>query len=144
MIRLHTIRFVSFSSDQFYDGTPVNNWSMIEINVAIICASVPGKLLGFYYRGYLLTSILSALRPLCSKIVREHILGSQYYPASGRHSHPIESMNNYPENDIGRIRDLETDPSSHKSSGSDNIGTLDQIQISSPIPGIDSSKELKV
>jgi hypothetical protein len=43
MIRLYTIKVFATSEDPFYDGVPINIWSMIEINVAIICASVPGK-----------------------------------------------------------------------------------------------------
>ena len=42
MVRLYTIKVFATSEDPFYDGVPINIWSMIEINVAIICASVPG------------------------------------------------------------------------------------------------------
>ena len=45
MIRLYTIKVFATSKDPFYDGVPINIWSMIEINVAIICASVPGNCL---------------------------------------------------------------------------------------------------
>lgn len=40
-IRLYTIKVFTLSSDQLYDAVPINIWSMIEINIAIICASVP-------------------------------------------------------------------------------------------------------
>ncbi|KAI5793681.1 hypothetical protein DFH27DRAFT_139799 [Peziza echinospora] len=40
-IRLYTIKVFTQSSEQLYDSVPINIWSMIEINVAIICASVP-------------------------------------------------------------------------------------------------------
>lgn len=45
IIRLYTIKVFASSKDPFYDGVPINIWSMIEVNVAIICASVPGKTL---------------------------------------------------------------------------------------------------
>jgi len=43
IIRLYTIRVFTDSKDPFYDGVPINVWSMVEINIAIICASVPGE-----------------------------------------------------------------------------------------------------
>lgn len=43
VIRLYTIKVFATSDDPFFDGVPINIWSMIEINVAVICASVPGK-----------------------------------------------------------------------------------------------------
>jgi hypothetical protein len=45
LIRLYTIRLYTQSKDPFYDGAPINIWSMVEVNIAIICASVPGKIL---------------------------------------------------------------------------------------------------
>lgn len=53
MIRLYTIRVFTESKDKFYDSAPINIWSMIEINTAIICASVPGK--SFSYLFYHIT-----------------------------------------------------------------------------------------
>lgn len=43
IIRLYTIKVFATSEDPFFDGVPINIWSMIEINVAVVCASVPGK-----------------------------------------------------------------------------------------------------
>ncbi|KAK0702366.1 integral membrane protein, partial [Lasiosphaeris hirsuta] len=40
IVRLHTIYIYTLSEDPFRDGIPVNLWSMIEVTVAISCASV--------------------------------------------------------------------------------------------------------
>lgn len=55
IIRLYTVRIYAQSSDPFYDGVPINTWSMIEVNVAIVCASVP------------------AMKPLFTKTIRERM-----------------------------------------------------------------------
>ncbi|KAH8880600.1 integral membrane protein, partial [Thozetella sp. PMI_491] len=41
IVRLHTIYTYTEAVDPFQDSLLVNIWSMIEVNVAIICASVP-------------------------------------------------------------------------------------------------------
>ncbi|KAK5657831.1 hypothetical protein OQA88_2904 [Cercophora sp. LCS_1] len=41
IVRLYTIRIYTESTDPFRDGIPVNLWSIIEVTVAISCASVP-------------------------------------------------------------------------------------------------------
>src|SRR6185436_12217839 len=41
IVRLHTIYRYTLSTQPFRDAIPVNLWSMIEINVAIVCASLP-------------------------------------------------------------------------------------------------------
>ncbi|OCK80777.1 hypothetical protein K432DRAFT_327625 [Lepidopterella palustris CBS 459.81] len=41
IIRLQTIAIFTFSKDPFFDAVPGDIWSAIEINVAIICASLP-------------------------------------------------------------------------------------------------------
>ncbi|KAL2065758.1 hypothetical protein VTL71DRAFT_3428 [Oculimacula yallundae] len=53
IIRLYTIKVFATSDDPFFDGVPINIWSMIEINVAVVCASVP------------------AMKPLFTKAVRK-------------------------------------------------------------------------
>ncbi|KAK0111669.1 hypothetical protein ONS95_002014 [Cadophora gregata] len=58
IIRLYTIKVFATSKDPFFDGVPINTWSMIEINVAVVCASVP------------------AMKPLFTKAVRERMTGS--------------------------------------------------------------------
>jgi hypothetical protein len=40
-VRLYSIHIYTNAEDPFRDGALVNLWSMIEINVAIICTSVP-------------------------------------------------------------------------------------------------------
>jgi hypothetical protein len=60
MVRLYTIRVLSASEDKSYSGTPINIWSMIEINVAMICASVPGKFLSSLPTTHSLTRISSS------------------------------------------------------------------------------------
>ncbi|KAF2193328.1 hypothetical protein K469DRAFT_550434, partial [Zopfia rhizophila CBS 207.26] len=44
IVRLHTPHLVLVSRDPLYDTVPINIWSMIEVNVAIMCASAPGIL----------------------------------------------------------------------------------------------------
>ncbi|KAK4113422.1 hypothetical protein N656DRAFT_616998 [Canariomyces notabilis] len=41
IVRLHTIYIYTLSADPFRDGIPVNLWSIIEVTIAISCASVP-------------------------------------------------------------------------------------------------------
>jgi hypothetical protein len=41
IVRLHSIRIYTESSDPFYDSVPINLWSMIEVNIGIWCASIP-------------------------------------------------------------------------------------------------------
>jgi len=77
IVRLYTIRVYAQSTDPFYDGAPINMWSLIEVNVAIVCASVP------------------AMKPLFTKGLRERMSkssknsprygsqGHQMYPLSG-------------------------------------------------------------
>ncbi|KAK7921294.1 hypothetical protein PG985_009316 [Apiospora marii] len=40
-VRLYSIYTYTLSADPFMDGSLINVWSMIEINVGIMCASVP-------------------------------------------------------------------------------------------------------
>jgi hypothetical protein len=41
IVRLHSIRIYTESSDPFYDSVPINLWSMVEVNIGIWCASMP-------------------------------------------------------------------------------------------------------
>ncbi|CZR63852.1 uncharacterized protein PAC_13749 [Phialocephala subalpina] len=59
IIRLYTIKVFTDSKDPFWDGVPINIWSMIEINVAMICASVP------------------AMKPLFTKSIRDRAVTSR-------------------------------------------------------------------
>ncbi|KAI1864936.1 uncharacterized protein JN550_008482 [Neoarthrinium moseri] len=40
-VRLQSIYVFTFSKDPFHDSIPVNLWSVIEVNSAIICATIP-------------------------------------------------------------------------------------------------------
>lgn len=40
-MRLHAIRIYTESCDPFFDSVPINLWSMVEVNVGILCASIP-------------------------------------------------------------------------------------------------------
>lgn len=40
-MRLYSIRVYTQAEDPFYDAVPINTWSMVEVNVALICASIP-------------------------------------------------------------------------------------------------------
>ncbi|KAF2864953.1 hypothetical protein BDV95DRAFT_600138 [Massariosphaeria phaeospora] len=52
IVRLQFLRAFTVSDDPFYASLPINTWSMVEVNVGILCAS------------------LSTLRPLFSKAQR--------------------------------------------------------------------------
>jgi hypothetical protein len=41
VVRLHSIRIYTESTDPFFDSVPINLWSMVEVNVGILCASIP-------------------------------------------------------------------------------------------------------
>jgi hypothetical protein len=41
IVRLYSIRIYTESKDPFFDSVPINIWSMVEINVGILCASMP-------------------------------------------------------------------------------------------------------
>ena len=69
IVRLYSISLFTLSKDPFFDAVPINQWSIVEVNVAIICASIP------------------TLKPLLSKTTRDRIASSrtrsnhQYAPA---------------------------------------------------------------
>ncbi|KAK3501951.1 hypothetical protein B0T13DRAFT_216369 [Neurospora crassa] len=58
IVRLHTIYTYTLATDPFHEGTKVNLWSVIEVTVAISCASV------------------SALKPMFSRRQRRLTLGA--------------------------------------------------------------------
>ncbi|KAF2001516.1 integral membrane protein [Amniculicola lignicola CBS 123094] len=41
IVRLHSIRIYTESTDPFYDAASINLWSQIEVNIGIWCASIP-------------------------------------------------------------------------------------------------------
>lgn len=41
IVRLHAIRIYTQSSDPFFDSVPINLWSEVEVNIGILCASIP-------------------------------------------------------------------------------------------------------
>jgi hypothetical protein len=91
IIRLYTIKVFTASKDPFYDGVPINVWSMIEINIAIVCASVPGRcFLGASVLDRLLTRGL-AMKPLFTKSARERVTNSKNSPSGfgSRYSHQM-------------------------------------------------------
>lgn len=60
IVRLHAIRIYTQSKDPFYDAVPINLWSMVEVNMGILCASIP------------------ALKALFSKAQRQRTQNSGY------------------------------------------------------------------
>ncbi|KAL0465972.1 hypothetical protein QR685DRAFT_114010 [Neurospora intermedia] len=58
IVRLHTIYTYTLATDPFHEGTKVNLWSVIEVTIAISCASV------------------SALKPMFSRRQRRLTLGA--------------------------------------------------------------------
>jgi hypothetical protein len=41
IIRLQSLRIFTLSNDPFFDSLPINTWSMVEVNIGILCASIP-------------------------------------------------------------------------------------------------------
>ncbi|KAL7777830.1 hypothetical protein CFE70_004501 [Pyrenophora teres f. teres 0-1] len=41
LLRLQSLRVFTLSNDPFYDSLPINTWSMVEVNIGILCASIP-------------------------------------------------------------------------------------------------------
>jgi hypothetical protein len=41
IIRLQSLRIFTLSNDPFFDSLPINTWSMVEVNIGIMCASIP-------------------------------------------------------------------------------------------------------
>ena len=41
IVRLHSIRIYTESKDPFFDSVPINLWSMVEVTLGILCASIP-------------------------------------------------------------------------------------------------------
>jgi hypothetical protein len=41
IIRLQSLRIFTLSEDPFYDSLPINTWSMVEVNIGLLCASIP-------------------------------------------------------------------------------------------------------
>lgn len=41
IVRLQSLRIFTLSNDPFYDSLPINTWSMVEVNIGILCASIP-------------------------------------------------------------------------------------------------------
>ena len=41
IVRLYSVCVYTESEDPFFDSVPINVWSMVEINVGILCASIP-------------------------------------------------------------------------------------------------------
>ena len=59
IVRLYSVKLFTLSTDPFFDAVPINFWSIIEVNIAIVCASIP------------------CLKPLLSKSTRERIMNSR-------------------------------------------------------------------
>ncbi|KAH8894656.1 hypothetical protein GQ53DRAFT_744746 [Thozetella sp. PMI_491] len=90
IIRLKSLLAISTSPDTTFDGVEIAIWSNIEINIAIICASVP------------------ALKPLVTKIFPK-LLGSSFrskdrsnaqYANGSHHMETLQSSNRAAKNDI--------------------------------------------
>lgn len=56
IVRYQYLRLFTVSKDPFFDTLPINTWSMVEVSVAILCASLP------------------TLRPLFSKAQRSRTM----------------------------------------------------------------------
>ncbi|KAJ8130812.1 hypothetical protein O1611_g2818 [Lasiodiplodia mahajangana] len=73
-VRLYSIHIYTLAEDPFKDGVLVNLWSMVEVNIAIVCASIP------------------ALKPL----VAPKKLLSQWRQRRGYSSHITEPLSHRP------------------------------------------------
>ncbi|PGH06356.1 hypothetical protein AJ80_08190 [Polytolypa hystricis UAMH7299] len=89
--RLHTIKVWTHSKNPFYDSVPVNLWSMIEVNVSIVCASMP------------------AMRPVFRPVIWREFRSRGTYPGkTDQPQSPGYEMDQFrppPPNLRGRIRD---------------------------------------
>jgi hypothetical protein len=65
IIRLQALRIFTLSNDPFYDSLPINTWSMVEVNIALMCTSIP------------------SLKPLVSKVT-SHRTRRDVYKIAGR------------------------------------------------------------
>lgn len=66
IIRLQSLRIFTLSDDPFYDSLPINTWSMVEVNIGILCASIP------------------TLKPLVAKALRNRSSNASYKSDSER------------------------------------------------------------
>lgn len=41
ILRLQALRIFTLSTDPLYDSLPINTWSMVEVNVGLLCACIP-------------------------------------------------------------------------------------------------------
>jgi len=75
VVRLHTIYIYTLAEDPFRDGLPINLWSMIEVSIAISCASV------------------SALKPIFSSKQRKASRASKSTPSGTPSQNTSKYMN---------------------------------------------------
>jgi hypothetical protein len=95
-VRLHAIRIYTESSDPFFDSVPINLWSMVEVNVGVLCASIP------------------SLKALFSKGQRERSkngAGYQYHSRgkSGVQEVSADESANVSEYGLGDVRRVDTE-----------------------------------
>lgn len=84
MIRLYAINVFASSQDKFYDGVPINIWSIIEINVAVACSSAP------------------AIKPLFTKSIRERATGSSRTRFGSNYGHQMYPLSDNPQSVVGK------------------------------------------
>ncbi|KAF2845522.1 hypothetical protein T440DRAFT_407807 [Plenodomus tracheiphilus IPT5] len=77
IVRLHSIRIYTESKDPFLDSVPINLWSMVELNMGILCASIP------------------SLKALFSKAQRSRSIHNGTYRF---HSHGFSGVKHYGKN----------------------------------------------
>ncbi|KAH6715779.1 hypothetical protein DL95DRAFT_365984 [Leptodontidium sp. 2 PMI_412] len=125
IIRLYTIKVFATSDDPFFDGVPINIWSMIEINVAVVCASVP------------------AMKPLFTKAVRERMTSSRStrtaFNSYGHQMLPLSGEDN--KNRSGGYRENKTGYTAKATSK--GMGDSEE-HINAKIQGIEYEREFTV
>ncbi|KAE8444821.1 hypothetical protein EG329_014176 [Mollisiaceae sp. DMI_Dod_QoI] len=125
IVRLYTIKVFTDSKDPFWDGVPINIWSMIEINVAVICASVP------------------AMKPLFTKSIRDRVATQRTHRTYAHQMIPLSGDERSSGLPSGRFQDRK-DPtySAHAADGSIIGGSEEHIV--QKLGGIEYEREFMV
>ncbi|KAF2459140.1 hypothetical protein BDY21DRAFT_362619 [Lineolata rhizophorae] len=118
IVRLHTIYQYTLSSDPFYDSVQVNLWSMIEINIAIACASIP------------------SLKPLVSKAARVRTRQARSGPSTYDYSKDATDFSSSAESGTvpGSPGSTQQSPWATAVSSPTNVFSMDHVVASMPPP----------
>jgi len=125
IVRLYTIKVFANSKDPFYDGAPINIWSFIEVNVAIVCASVP------------------AMKPLFTKGVRDRLTNaSKTSRTYGSRGHQMIPLSGSEGNQTPSLRDkINPNKNNYSAKATSRYGRESEERIISTHGGIEYERE---